>query len=98
MSPFSGPNGVHGVCGKYPWRKQPEPPVITAQRMPEPTAEENIARAILDYQRSFSEALRHSETADVAEAKRIVARANEIVGESGLGPALAPKSARIRLG
>ena len=71
--------------------------MITAQRMPEPTAEENIARAILDYQRSFFEALRHSETADVAEAKRIVARANEIVGESGLGPALAPKSARIRL-
>jgi len=57
------------------WRKRPKPWIKPP--------------AILDYQRSFSDSLRHSVSTDVDEAKRIVARANQIVGESGLGPALA---------
>jgi hypothetical protein len=77
------------------WRKQPKPrpePPSTpvAQWIPPEPPEANIARAILDYQRHFSESLRHSVSADVEEAKRVVARANQIVGEGGLGPALAP--------
>ena len=38
----------------------------------------------------ISDSLRRSVNTDVEEAKRLVARANKIVGESGLGPALAP--------
>src|SRR5450432_573808 len=78
------------------WRKQSKPRIetpvtkVVQDAPPRPTAEANIAQAILDYQRSFLETLRHHANADVETAKRVVARANQIVGDSRVGPALAP--------
>jgi uncharacterized protein (TIGR04255 family) len=61
-----------------------------ARRPPPPAPEVDITDAILAYQRSFSESLRQALDSEVEEAKRLVARANRMVGDSGLGPALAP--------
>jgi hypothetical protein len=55
-----------------------------------PTPEANIAQAILAYQQAFSDSLRRSANTDVEEAKRLVARAKQIVADGRLGPALAP--------
>jgi hypothetical protein len=77
------------------WRKtkpphvlEPPPPMPVQQASRSPEAD--IAQAILSYQRGFSDSLRRSVNTDVDEAKRLVARASRIVGDSGLGPALAP--------
>jgi len=73
--------------GKPPQQIEP-PPSKAVQQARSP--ETDIAEAILSYQRAFSDSLQRSANIDVQEAKRLVARANKIVGESGLGPALAP--------
>lgn len=76
------------------WKKakpaRETPPAAVPAQGPPSTPEASIAQAILTYQRSFSESLKQVERADVKEAQRLVARANKLVGESGLGPALAP--------
>src|ERR1700681_4576798 len=65
---------------------EPPMPVQQVARVPET----DIAQAILAYQRAFADTLRRSVNTDDENAKQLVARANKIVGESGLGPALAP--------
>jgi hypothetical protein len=86
---------AEGRLGMF-WRKTkppqaiepatPVPPVRQVSRSPET----DIAQAILSYQRAFSDSLRRSVNTDVEKAKQLVAHASKIVGESGLGPALAP--------
>jgi hypothetical protein len=75
------------------WRKTnhrgPVEPATIVQEVSR-SPEADIAQAILAYQRAFADTLRRSVNTDVENAKRLVARANKIVGESGLGPALAP--------
>lgn len=76
------------------WKKEKPVPIaapatLPQQRLP-PTPEASIAEAILAYQRSFSESLEQVERAEVKDAQRLVARASQIIGESGLGPALVP--------
>jgi hypothetical protein len=71
---------------KRPQAIEPPMPVQQVARSPET----DIAQAILSYQRAFSDTLRRSVNTDVEKAKQLVARANKFVGESGLGPALAP--------
>lgn len=52
--------------------------------------ERDVSEVIRAYQEQFAESIRHIEPGEVARAKALVARANKIVGESGLGAALAP--------
>jgi hypothetical protein len=75
------------------WRRsKPKQIALTPERKnpPSPAPEVDITDAILAYQRSFSESLKQALNSDTEEAKRNVARAHRIVGDSGLGPALAP--------
>ena len=76
------------------WRKTKPAQAIKstkpAQEVRRPSPEADIAQAILSYQQAFSNSLRRSADTDAEEAKRRVARAHQIIGESGLGLALAP--------
>src|SRR5262249_969384 len=52
--------------------------------------EKTIADALRGYQEQFYEKAKNALNRDAEAAKKIVARANKLVGDSGLGPALAP--------
>jgi len=78
------------MFGKKKKPQAVQPPVSVERPKPPPTPEASIAQAILSYQRSFSNSLQRAERSGFREAQQLVARATQIVGESGLGPALAP--------
>lgn len=75
------------------WRKTKPPQAVEPATIVQEVSrspETHISQAILAYQRAFADTLRRSVNTDVEKAKQLVARASKIVGESGLGPALAP--------
>src|SRR5262245_21510298 len=57
---------------------------------PQPDPDEAIGEALREYQTHFYDKVRNAFDEDAEAAKKIVTRAKEIVGTSGLGPALAP--------
>jgi hypothetical protein len=73
------------------WRKKSErSPPQRLQPQPVLSPEQSVAEALRAYQDHFYETVRGSSSDEATKAREIVERAKRIVGESGLGPALAP--------
>jgi hypothetical protein len=73
------------------WRRKPEP-VRPSELQPIPASdpEQSIADALRAYQEHFYKTIRGSDSEETERARKILERARQIVGQSGLGPALAP--------
>jgi hypothetical protein len=69
------------------WRKKSEP---GPAQQPVLSPEQSIAEALRAYQHHFYTTVRGSTSDEAVKAREIIERAKQIVGESGLGPALAP--------
>lgn len=69
---------------------QPSPVGPSGEQNPAPSAEEALVRALNDYRREFAQKLTPEPDESIEQARKLVAHAREIIGQSGLGPALAP--------